>query len=91
MKEASQQKVSASYQLPPDSANVVIVPNREKVRRLNASTIQISQEIRILIFESNKKITINELMDQHIEFRNNDGKKISTKVSSVVDTIYYGE
>ena len=69
--------------------NLITEINREEARKLDASTSMIGAKIRELLVNSKQKLSIEELLDQRLVFRNNRGKIIEIPLRSVVDTFYY--
>ncbi|MGK0387969.1 MAG: hypothetical protein ACI94Y_000697 [Maribacter sp.] len=72
-----------------DSVSLITKINREQVARFNTSTALIGNKIREIIFSDEKGLTIEDLLDQQLIFRNNKGKIINVQIRSVVDTIYF--
>ena len=87
--EIIQEDSSISNEPVRDSTNLTIIINREQVARLNASMALIGSKIRETIFESENKLTMEELLGQSLTFRNNHGKMINTYIRDVVDTMYF--
>jgi hypothetical protein len=75
-------------ELPIDSSELVIKINRENTRRMGLSTAQVGHAIRDLIF-GEKKITLEELLLQKVEFQIARDRWVSIPLREVIDTIYF--
>jgi hypothetical protein len=73
---------------PIDSSELIIKVNRENTRRMGLSTAQVGSAIRDLIF-GEKKIPLEELLLQKVEFQIARDRWVSVPLRGVIDTIYF--
>lgn len=88
IKDSSNHKKEAAI-VDSSKLSLVTVIDREQVHKLNASTSIIGAKIRELLANNEQKISIEELLDQGLVFRNNRGKIVEVPLRSVIDTFYY--
>lgn len=88
-KETSETNVDEELEKP---SEIAIQLDRDKIRKMNASTARIAKKIQEVIFDSTstyKGSSLEELKQIEIEFKNNEGKLIRIPLGELIDTAYY--
>lgn len=73
-----------------DSLELITRLDREKIRIYNTSISTIANAMKEKIFGTEqKKMTIENVLEIEIAFRNNKGDSVRIPLREVIDTIYY--
>lgn len=69
--------------------NLVVKIDHEQARKLNVSTSVIGTKVKEIVENNENELSIEELLNQRLTFRNIRGKIVTIPMRSVIDTVYF--
>lgn len=78
--------MESSPSKPPE---LVVRLDRERMRMLNVSTSVVASKVREIQIDTTKRRSIEQFLEERIQFRNNKARLVEIPIRSIIDTVYF--